>query len=503
MKSASIIIIGIIINQYAYSQNFYINTVPYSQPIKHNEEKSFNVEIVADSTFNYSIFFNLFSTYNYKEFSYYFTINPVNPPYTSGTELKTFLDQYVPIGSRSNFMVEASAGSIQVYDSCYLYVEEAPDWINYYKNNSGLLNNKINVIENDRHNNKWIGTNGNGLAKYDGFGWQYFDLSNEFVTCIAMDDSDKVWIGTEDGIFLVQNNNVSLISDDGWVHSLVIDSIGYLWAVFNDGIHKYDGITWTGGYAPPLHTPRKLIIDNHNMLWSTFISKGIGKFDGINWVIYNTSNSNIPSNNITSMVIYESDLWLGTYKKLVKFDNANFISYECPLDDWIETISVDSEFTFWLGTSMGIAKYDLINWTVYDTVNSPLNDNLVKHICNDEYHNTFIGTWNGLAVYNKLGLPNFVSNYGGKIPNSFIVYQNYPNPFNPITKIGYDVSEMGHVTLNIYDVLGNEIGALINKEKPAGSYEVEFDATGLPSGIYFYQLKAGNFVETKKMVLLR
>jgi len=86
---------------------------------------------------------------------------------------------------------------------------------------------------------------------------------------------------------------------------------------------------------------------------------------------------------------------------------------------------------------------------------------------------------------------------------SFILYYNYPNPFNPNTIIRYDLPEKKIVIIKIYDVLGNEITTLVNEKKPAGTYEVEFDATGLPSGIYFYRLQAGNFIETKKMVLLR
>ncbi len=85
----------------------------------------------------------------------------------------------------------------------------------------------------------------------------------------------------------------------------------------------------------------------------------------------------------------------------------------------------------------------------------------------------------------------------------YFLAQNYPNPFNPATKINYKVPERSFVTLKIYDVLGNEITTLVNEEKPAGSYEFEFSGNGLASGIYFYQLQAGSFVETKKMVLLK
>jgi cyclophilin family peptidyl-prolyl cis-trans isomerase len=89
--------------------------------------------------------------------------------------------------------------------------------------------------------------------------------------------------------------------------------------------------------------------------------------------------------------------------------------------------------------------------------------------------------------------------------------QSYPNPFNPSTKIKYSIQELSIVKLNVYDVLGNEVTTLVNGQKPAGSYEVKWDASGFPSGIYFYKLQAGsispssgqNFVETKKMVLMK
>ena len=80
---------------------------------------------------------------------------------------------------------------------------------------------------------------------------------------------------------------------------------------------------------------------------------------------------------------------------------------------------------------------------------------------------------------------------------------NYPNPFNPSTSIQYAVSNRQFVSLKVYDLLGNEVATLVNEEKPAGEYEIEFNAESLPSGIYFYQLNAGNYIDTKKMVLLK
>ena len=86
--------------------------------------------------------------------------------------------------------------------------------------------------------------------------------------------------------------------------------------------------------------------------------------------------------------------------------------------------------------------------------------------------------------------------------DEFELSQNYPNSLNPGTKIKYQIQVLNFVTLKIYDVLGNEIVNLVNEEKLPGNYEIEFDASRLPSGVYFYILKSGSFVETKKMVLL-
>ena len=89
------------------------------------------------------------------------------------------------------------------------------------------------------------------------------------------------------------------------------------------------------------------------------------------------------------------------------------------------------------------------------------------------------------------------------IPLDFFLHQNFPNPFNPVTTIRYQIPELNFVTLKVYDVLGNEITTLVNEKKQAGTYEITWHAEGLPSGVYFYQLRAGNFVETKKMILMK
>ena len=88
-------------------------------------------------------------------------------------------------------------------------------------------------------------------------------------------------------------------------------------------------------------------------------------------------------------------------------------------------------------------------------------------------------------------------------PNKFQLSQNYPNPFNPSTRISWQLPIGNWQTLKVYDVLGNQIAILVDEYKPAGEYEVNFNAKGLVSGIYYYTLTAGNFTATRKMLLLK
>ncbi|MFO7525912.1 MAG: PQQ-dependent sugar dehydrogenase [Ignavibacteriaceae bacterium] len=97
----------------------------------------------------------------------------------------------------------------------------------------------------------------------------------------------------------------------------------------------------------------------------------------------------------------------------------------------------------------------------------------------------------------------FALSSDGIQPLDYELLQNYPNPFNPSTTISWQSPVDSWQTLKIYDLLGREIATLVDEEKPAGTYEINFDASGLPSGIYFYKIQLGNFIETKKMILIR
>jgi hypothetical protein len=89
------------------------------------------------------------------------------------------------------------------------------------------------------------------------------------------------------------------------------------------------------------------------------------------------------------------------------------------------------------------------------------------------------------------------------LPKEYKLEQNYPNPFNPTTKIKYSIPTNDFVSIKVYNLVGEEVATLVNEEKSIGNYEVDFNAAALSSGVYFYRIQAGSFIETKKMILLK
>ncbi len=158
---------------------------------------------------------------------------------------------------------------------------------------------------------------------------------------------------------------------------------------------------------------------------------------------------------------------------------------------------------------------------VFDLYNNCTNDIMAQNNDWQVYDSTLIEQHIFHKVDNpSLGLVNFIPFFEPipvsvkynieQVPDSYFLLQNYPNPFNPVTNIQYSVGSLPNgeagrqfVTLKVYDILGNVVATLVNEYRPAGKYEVVFDASSQPSGIYFYQLETDNFIGTRKMILLK
>lgn len=134
--------------------------------------------------------------------------------------------------------------------------------------------------------------------------------------------------------------------------------------------------------------------------------------------------------------------------------------------------------------------FDTLQWSAAST-NLYVNSNGTSYIIE------FAG---GFSECNP---PNGIDVIPGDLPASFALSQNYPNPFNPTTEIKFDIPTRSHTTLKVYNILGREVETLVDEEMSPGHYVSEWDASEYSSGIFFYKLTAGDFVDTKKMVLVK
>ena len=316
----------------------------------------------------------------------------------------------------------------------------------YNRANSGLPSNWVWSIAIDGQGNKWIGTGGGGLAKFDGVNWTVYNTGNS-----GLPDND--------------------------VNAIAIDGQG----------NKWIGTGWIGIYGG-----------------------GLAKFDGARWTVYNTSNSGLPSNDVLAIAIDgQGNKWIGTGGGLAKFDGVNWTVYNTSNSglpsDVVSAIAIDGQGNKWIGTDEegGLAKFDGKKWTVYNTSNSGLPSDVVLAIAIDGQGNKWIGTDGGLAVYREGGVILDVEKYTEEMPSKFELYQNYPNPFNPSTTIEFDIFERANVKIVIYDVLGREVERVVDGEYDAGRYRVNFVAQNLPSGVYICRMEAGGFVKVVKMVLMK
>ena len=139
--------------------------------------------------------------------------------------------------------------------------------------------------------------------------------------------------------------------------------------------------------------------------------------------------------------------------------------------------------------------------SVWSLSSSPVSE---KFYCVNFINNEtgWIGGSNGLVL--STGLLNIgINHIGNSVPKQYLLHQNYPNPFNPVTNIKFDIPQRSNVKISVYDILGKEISVLVNEELNTGTFEVNWDASNFPSGVYFYKIETEDYSESKKMVLVK
>lgn len=195
-----------------------------------------------------------------------------------------------------------------------------------------------------------------------------------------------------------------------------------------------------------------------------------------------------------SPVVIDTSLMSGIYKQKISFYNVSK-----SLTDTIEIFSITSK-----NGLVDISKSNfLIDAISEDSVS--LTFNVSEILLNKDTVNVSSSEGDFLITFYVLGEDSTTSVNQNFIntPIQYELFQNYPNPFNPNTKITYSIPYSSFVSLKVYNILGKEIATLVNEEKTVGKYEVNFNAKNLSSGVYFYRIEAGKFLDTKKFILLR
>ncbi|MCH8941830.1 MAG: T9SS type A sorting domain-containing protein [Bacteroidetes bacterium] len=177
-----------------------------------------------------------------------------------------------------------------------------------------------------------------------------------------------------------------------------------------------------------------------------------------------------------------------------------------PSTRWASILNFNGQTIYLVATSTGLASTTNLNGSSIVWANEAAttigNVVCVMVLSRDSDGYIAVGT-HGNGVFTALTTVTGIDVVSNNIPNSFALSQNYPNPFNPSTKIQFSIPEATNVNLTIYDQLGKKVKELLNKNFSAGKYSVDFNANNLSSGVYYYRIIAGNFVQSNKMILLK
>ena len=218
------------------------------------------------------------------------------------------------------------------------------------------------------------------------------------------------------------------------IHAVTFDKQGGVWVGTGGGLSKFDGKKWTTyntvNSGIPTNYVTSVVIDLQGNKWigtepyydgSTYNGGGLAKFDGATWTVYNTSNSGLPSNNVKSIAIDGSgNKWIGTDAGLVKFDDTTWTVINNLPSKNINAITIDKSGNKWIGTESGVAKFDGTNITIYNKLNSGLPDNVVMSIAIDGSGNKWIGTLNGgLAKFNGTNWVVYTTSNSG-LPDNYV-----------------------------------------------------------------------------------
>ena len=396
---------------------------------------------------------------------------------------------------------------------------------------SGLADSMITTLSINSQGKILAGTTGEVLYLSDDNGdtWKKIAESDIVLNFICLDDSDKIYIADTDAfgnglqISTDLGANWKAISDSTTLgcYSLGVKSPGEIFATFTgvngEDKHIYHSSNYGNNWERDSIDFNVALLNNlSTQSVYAFNKKGFLFVIGNNGIYRSTDNGNswirkvegLPAWIITTICINQSDNIFvqgnfittvgGLYKSTDDGDNWELINTTGlpAFPDFYQLVVDSNNVLYGITNDVFRSKDDGVSW---DNVSEglPGGNNILAVSPNGDI---YCGTNSG--VYKSTSFLTSVEN-DIDVNINFSLNQNYPNPFNSMTRIEYHLTYPANVKLKIYDVLGEEILTLVNDYKQAGDHKINFDASELSSGIYFYKLQAGVYTNIKKMILLK
>jgi hypothetical protein len=356
------------------------------------------------------------------------------------------------------------------------------------------------------------GYTGYGLYKTSNFGFSWTQTSFNpqiGVGCINSIGNRLFISGGDSGVYFTTNNGNNWIKtsfNGGSVRALSVNG-NTLYAGTNQSgifISTNNGDNWVQTTI------------NYPFFITGFAFQGNIIYMSANQQIYSSSN-----NGYNWSLLHSFDVFVNAIAILgnTLFAGTSFYGIYKSTDNglnWIHTSVYNSHVVNFLIYDCKIfssGDFDLNGWSSvflsYDTGNvwygkgQGLGNNTVYSLAIDEYYIYAAAGWNPSVYRRDLWEITDINKLTKINSDKFSLSQNYPNPFNPSTNIKYQLANTKYVTLKIFDILGKEIATLVNEKQSPGTYEVSWEGSAYPSGVYFYKLISGDFTETKKMLMIK
>ncbi|MEK9136232.1 MAG: YCF48-related protein, partial [Bacteroidota bacterium] len=377
-----------------------------------------------------------------------------------------------------------------------------------------LANSQVLSLGSDSHGSVLCGMNRRGLLRTtnDGASWAPLGLeTSATVQCLVTSSSGDIYAGTADGPYRSTDGGLTWIrlpSPVGGtvVWSLAIDSSGNLFAGTSYAIYRSSdsGNQWAQ-VSTVVGNVRAIAVDRDGIIFAGYTGLGVWRSTdgGDSW---SQSSSACIRTLVRSIVIGQHFAFVATS------DSGLFRSGDHG-QTWLQ---INTGMSIANTTSIAVAPTEGVyaasfgagvfhstdDGNTWQEINAGLTNDYVLSLLVASSGYVFAGTWGG-GVFRSTERVVSVPDHTGTLPSFPLLLQNYPNPFNPSTTIQFSLAKSGHVSLKVFNVLGEEVAVLIDEELMAGNHTVSWDASKVASGMYFYRMNAGDYVETRKLLLIK